>query len=95
MADAKKCDRCKKFYDVYVGVPFLNKKGNVYNCMELYHDGSNHRCRFELCEDCQKALYSFLKNVPAEKKTEENVSKEMSDAAIERGKWRCYSVKED
>lgn len=77
MADAKKCDRCKKFYDIYAGVPF-NDHGNRYNGVELRYNSSCMYCRFELCEDCQKALYSFLKNVPAEKKTEENVSKEMS-----------------
>ena len=90
MADAKKCDRCKKFYDVYDGIPFVNQNGNRYNCIDLRCEGYTMYHHFELCEDCQKALYSFLKNVPVEKKTEETVSKEMSDAAIERGKWGVF-----
>ncbi len=68
MADAKKCDRCKKFYDVYAGIPFINQNGNRYNCVDLRCEGLTMYYRFELCEDCQKALYSFLKNVPGEKK---------------------------
>ena len=61
MADAKKCDRCKKFYDMYGGIPFYDSSNMHYNCIELRYNSSSMYCRFELCEDCQKALYSFLK----------------------------------
>lgn len=61
MADAKKCDRCKEYYDDYRGVGFSEGQAG-YNRMVLVpaNDYNGDR-RFDLCPDCMKALISFIK----------------------------------
>ena len=63
MADAKKCDRCKKYYDDYDGIAFSETLTNRYNRMHLIRS-DDYDCRykrFDLCPDCMSALISFIK----------------------------------
>lgn len=60
MANAKKCDRCKQFYEPYRGVS-LKREGSYYrvnsarltssSCKEMY---------FDLCPSCVKTIATFL-----------------------------------
>lgn len=59
MSRAYKCDRCKKLYDVYDGIP-LNGLGNKYNGCILVGLYTNYA--LDLCPDCMNALISFIKN---------------------------------
>lgn len=64
MADAKKCDRCGKYYDDYHGVVFSEAApSNKYDRMNLVRadDYEGRYKRFDLCPDCMKALISFIK----------------------------------
>ncbi len=64
MADAKKCDRCGKYYDDYDGVAFSEAiTANRYDRMNLVRaDDYYSKCkRFDLCPDCMSALISFIK----------------------------------
>lgn len=88
MANARKCDRCGKLYEIYRGIPLIEGR-NAYHALDLI-DQKYDRKHCDLCQDCMQEVVYFLTNVPVEKKTEENVSKEMSDAAIERGKWGVF-----
>lgn len=66
--NAVQCDRCKKFYlesddslerPSYAGV-------RIYS-VELQSNAGNHIKSFDLCTDCAKKLYSFLKGSDTEK----------------------------
>lgn len=59
MSKACKCDRCKKLYDVYDGIP-LNGLGNKYNGCVLV--GLYATYALDLCPDCMNVLISFIKN---------------------------------
>lgn len=63
MADAKKCDRCKKYYDDYDGVGFSEAlTANRYDRMNLIRaDDYSRYKRYDLCPDCMSALISFIK----------------------------------
>lgn len=56
MSDARKCDRCGRFYDIYgqannaVGFRFVNKWGG--RLQEIY----------DLCPDCMEELKDWLTN---------------------------------
>ncbi len=63
MADAKKCDRCGKYYDDYDGVAFSEAvTRNKYDRMHLVRaDDRGVYKKFDLCPDCMSALISFIK----------------------------------
>ncbi len=74
MADAKKCDRCGKYYDDYDGVGFpensdgplentldLRMGKGKYDRMHLVRADDYGNRRFDLCPDCMAALISFIK----------------------------------
>lgn len=63
MADAKKCDKCGKYYDEYDGVAFsVEQAERRYIRMYLVPTDDYYRNRrFDLCPDCMKALISFIK----------------------------------
>lgn len=66
--NAVQCDRCKKFYlesddslerPSYAGI-------RIYS-VELKSNVGNHIKSYDLCTDCAKKLYSFLKGSDTEK----------------------------
>lgn len=60
--DAKKCDRCKKYYEKYIGINERNKEENVYKRYEIPYNqlivcNSKYSKTvpdkfFDLCPDC-------------------------------------------
>ena len=57
--NAKKCDRCNKFYEKYTGYVELG----LSNMVRLMSDGE-HACAptvdFDLCPECMAKVVSFL-----------------------------------
>ena len=70
MADAKKCDRCKKYYDGN-GIPTNDGLiwGGGYLTGLILTTDSDTGDGFDLCDDCINDLLHFLKH-PSEKKKE-------------------------
>ena len=67
MANAKKCDRCGKYYD-------KNQKFKIKNTTTDFADGIKFTgvkgydsSQFDLCDDCIEKLYNFLGGVKLEK----------------------------
>lgn len=67
--DAKKCDRCKKYYDKYEGIYKRGKNGNVVQrfkipCNQLFISNSIYNevpdIPFDLCPDCMMELNKWL-----------------------------------
>ena len=56
MANAKKCDRCKSYYDKNKGVKNLN--GRSVKGIRLETSGPYHV--LDLCDSCICELYTFL-----------------------------------
>lgn len=56
MASARKCDRCKKFYERNNGVKSIN--GNFVRTIKICTSGPY--LELDLCDDCIKELYKFL-----------------------------------
>lgn len=57
--DAKKCDRCGNFYELKSA-----KETKYPNKFETIKDSKHYeeRCsKFEICHECAKELYNFLK----------------------------------
>ena len=68
--NAKKCDRCKKYYDEYAGIHKRSEEGTVFQNYEIPYNQliiNNHtysksvpkKC-FDLCPDCMIELYKWL-----------------------------------
>ena len=57
MANAKKCDRCKSYYDRNKGVQSFN--GCFVKGIRLETSGSYYR-ELDLCDPCICELYTFL-----------------------------------
>lgn len=69
--DAKKCDRCKKYYDKYVGLHKCSNDGNVYQnyeipynrlvvCNSIYKQTVPNNS-LDLCPECMQAFDKWLK----------------------------------
>ena len=67
--DAKKCDRCKKYYDEYVGVYKYGENGSVYQKYklpynQLFVNNAIHNTvsnkRFDLCPDCMMEFDKWI-----------------------------------
>ena len=56
MGDAKKCDRCGKLYELPKVKPDLR-----LILIQYYHPFGDERV--ELCNECQKELEKWLKNI--------------------------------
>lgn len=56
MSDAKKCDRCGKFYDIYE--PVDNAAGFYF----ANNVGSSLQPLYDLCPDCMEELINWLTN---------------------------------
>lgn len=59
MADAKKCDRCERLYEIYDGIP-VTEKGLKYNVLKLSNN-SIYRT-YDLCPTCMTQVIAFLNN---------------------------------
>ena len=67
--DAKKCDRCKKYYEEYAGIYKCRETGSVaikyrvpYNqlCLEnAIYDGVSNKF-FDLCPDCMAEFDKWI-----------------------------------
>ena len=57
MAEAKKCDRCGKYYDTNKGKSI---RGIYVNSIKIIAGSSLHMS-LDLCDDCIDKLYKFLK----------------------------------
>lgn len=68
MADAKKCDRCGKYYDSNSISHGLVWTGGYLTGLVVTTDANNGDS-FDLCDDCIGDLLYFL-NHPSEKKKE-------------------------
>lgn len=66
MADAKKCDVCRGFYDKYQSVTIDN--GNTFEGCRLrfeinnYHDGGY----LDLCSECMRKVHILLSGIAYE-----------------------------
>ena len=71
--DAKKCDRCNKYYDEYVGLNERNEEKNVHQRYEIPYNrlivcNNIHNkavysipdSRFDLCPDCMMELDKWI-----------------------------------
>ena len=67
MANAKKCDRCKSYYDKNKGVKSIN--GCFVRGIRLETLGSYYR-DLDLCDSCIYELYTFLGLNEEEKENE-------------------------
>ena len=60
--DAKKCDRCGKFYEIYFYL--ASQKEDHGNCITVWNimpNGyENHIKKFDLCKSCMTKLETFL-----------------------------------
>lgn len=63
--DAKRCDRCRKYYDEYHESrrkPFSNGMAFV----DRSTTGYSRKYIYDLCPDCMRELWNFMKNEKAE-----------------------------
>lgn len=58
MADAKKCDRCQKYYDKYK----IRVDSYPANRIKL-GDHINTYCGYDVCPECMKEFINFM-NIP-------------------------------
>lgn len=64
MADAKKCDRCGKFYELYGGGEKPNLIVEAYNgyFVAAFEDDYEEITRWELCPECMTEIRYHLRN---------------------------------
>ena len=67
MADAKKCDRCGKYYDLkdrreIVNHPKFSEQHRKFVWIRCLDDLDRRIGDFDLCDDCAEKLYKFLCN---------------------------------
>ena len=65
MANAKKCDRCGKFYRLE-DKNFKTTSSRVVMAARLLDRSGYSLNDYDLCDDCAAALYDFLTNYEAE-----------------------------
>ena len=59
MSSAKQCDRCGNFYSIFDGKWDFNKDYWRYDIVKDCHP--NEAYKIDLCDDCRKALFMWLK----------------------------------
>lgn len=70
MADAMKCDRCQNYYDEYkTGVRTTPRGSTSYVNRVKLGDRLNVYCGYDLCPNCMKELFDFLR-IPYELRKE-------------------------
>lgn len=57
MANAKKCDRCGKLYEVYHGIQMC-KDGHFYDTVIVANLGMSRS--YDMCPECMTKLKEFL-----------------------------------
>lgn len=63
MADAKRCDRCGKFYSEKDKEFKINKNGvHIPSWIKMIDTDDRLICSYDLCEQCMKDLYHWLCN---------------------------------
>ena len=60
MADAKKCDRCDRLYEIYDGIPVI-ERGFKYRTLQLVAGDTIHKT-YDLCPTCMTQVIAFLNN---------------------------------
>lgn len=61
MANAKKCDRCQKYYDYYkIMVKDEDGYWHPANRVKL-GDSINTYCGFDVCPECLKEFFEFIR----------------------------------
>ena len=59
MANAKKCDKCKAFYDPYRGIRY-RAEGELYSAFNAVLSNGFKMKALDLCPDCMKETITFL-----------------------------------
>lgn len=59
MANAKKCDRCGNFYDMYRGIRF-KADGEIYGAFSAVLSNGFRMKALDLCPACMKETITFL-----------------------------------
>jgi hypothetical protein len=59
MANAKKCDKCKSFYDPYRGVRY-RVDGELYSAFSVVLSNAFKMKAFDMCPACMKETINFL-----------------------------------
>lgn len=59
MANAKKCDRCKHFYDTYRGVRY-RVDGELYSAFNVALSNAFKMKALDMCPACMKETITFL-----------------------------------
>lgn len=65
MSKALKCDRCGRLYEVYDGIA-IYEGGNKYNEISLKRYWNTVSREYDLCPECMKSLFEWLKEVDNE-----------------------------
>lgn len=64
MADAMKCDRCKKYYDEYkVNLKVIDCDGyHIYPINRIkVGNRFNTYCGYDVCPECMKEFFKFIR----------------------------------
>lgn len=92
MADAKKCDRCGKYYDDESSKDkhFKVNDETVYQ-VALINASDHHICEYDLCDECCMDMFWWCNEEEVEHEEEDNLTEEdvgnpYSDKYIERGR---------
>ena len=59
MANAKKCDKCKSFYDTYRGIRY-RVDGDLYGAFKVVLANSCVTQTIDMCPACMKETITFL-----------------------------------
>ena len=70
MASAKKCDKCKAFYDPYRGIRY-RADGEIYSAFTVALSNGFKLKAFDLCPACMKEAITFLGLEPIVERSEE------------------------
>lgn len=60
MAEAKKCDRCGKYYDANRGPKSIEGAYVTGISINAHTKLVHHHCDFDFCDECVNKLYRFL-----------------------------------
>ena len=86
MADAKRCDRCGRYYDDENSKDKSFKvNGRTVHQMALIDDCDNRICEYDLCDQCARDLFHWLCN-EEEEEEDPDADNPWSDKYIERAR---------
>jgi hypothetical protein len=90
MANAKRCDRCGRFYDFYEGIEFT-AGANKYIYVILASPANERR--FDMCPDCMRQVIRFLHNESNTHSLKCNDCKHLDDADVRSTCTSCKRMK--